>query len=454
MQTVERDTPSVTLKKTDKIYAGLIGFGTVGTGVVKVLKENAALIKDRLGCELVLKRVADKDVSRDRGVKLDDGVLTSDAMDIINDPEISIVIELVGGTGIAKTFIMEALSAGKHVVTANKALLSTHGKEIFQKAAEKKLDIGFEASVGGGIPVIKALREGLAANRIESIYGIINGTANYILSKMTNEGGKFEDVLRRAQEKGYAEADPSYDVDGIDTAHKLAILINLAYGTYIDVNDIYTSGISSISQHDIKFAKEFGYRIKLLAIAKAGDGRIEARVHPTMVPASHPLATVDGVYNAIHLEGNAVGSVMLYGLGAGMMPTASAVVADLMDIARNMRKGISERVTPLAYTAEAIKDVALKPIDALEIPYYIRFLAVDKPGALSKISGVLGVHNISISSVIQKDRKIGGAVPLVILTHNALERELRSAIEEIQSMDIIHDKIVYIRIEENLGAAN
>jgi len=454
MQTGERGTPSVTHMKADRIYAGLIGFGTVGTGVVKVLKDNAALIKDRLGCELVLKRVADKDVSRDRGVKLDDGVLTTDAMDIINDPEISIVIELVGGTGIAKTFIMEALSAGKHVVTANKALLSTHGKEIFQRAAEKKLDIGFEASVGGGIPVIKALREGLAANRIESIYGIINGTANYILSKMTNEGGKFEDVLRRAQEKGYAEADPSYDVDGIDTAHKLAILINLAYGTYIDVNDIYTSGISSISQHDIKFAKEFGYRIKLLAIAKSGDGKIEARVHPTMVPASHPLATVDGVYNAIHLEGNAVGSVMLYGLGAGMMPTASAVVADLMDIARNMRKGISERITPLAYTAEAIKDVALKPIDSLEIPYYIRFLAVDKPGALSKISGVLGAHNISISSVIQKDRKIGGAVPLVILTHNALERELRSAIEEIQSMDIIHDKIVYIRIEENLGAAN
>lgn len=454
MQTAERNSPSMTSQKTDRIYAGLIGFGTVGTGVVKVLKENASLIKDRLGCELVLKRVADKDTVRDRGVRLDDGVLTPDAMDIINDPEISIVIELVGGTGIAKTFIMEALEKGKHVVTANKALLSTHGKEIFRKAAEKKLDMGFEASVGGGIPVIKALREGLAANRIESIYGIINGTANYILSKMTNEGGKFEDVLRRAQEKGYAEADPSYDVDGIDTAHKLAILINLAYGTYIDIKDIYTSGISSISQHDIKFAKEFGYRIKLLAIAKSDDGKIEARVHPTMVPAQHPLSTVDGVYNAIHLRGNAVGSVMLYGLGAGMMPTASAVVADLMDIARNMRKGITERITPLAYTAEAVKAVALKPIDSLEIPYYIRFLAVDKPGALSKISGVLGAHNISISSVIQKDRKIGGAVPLVILTHNALERELRSAIEEIQQMDIIHDKIVYIRIEENLGAAN
>ncbi len=450
----ERHTAGVTFKKGQRINVGLIGFGTVGTGVAKVLKENANLIKDRLGCELVLKRVADKDIARDRGVKLEDGVLTTDAMDVINDPEVSIVIELVGGTGIAKTFIMEALDRGKHVVTANKALLSTHGKEIFEKAAEKGVDIGFEASVGGGIPVIRALREGLSANRIESIYGIINGTANYILSKMTNDGGKFEDVLRRAQEKGYAEADPSYDVDGIDTAHKLAILINLAYGTYIKLSDIYTEGISSISQHDIKFAKEFGYRIKLLAITKAVDGEIEARVHPTMIPAAHPLSTVDGVYNAIHLKGNAVGSVMLYGLGAGMMPTASAVVSDIMDIARNLKKNISNRLTPLAYTEEAVRDIKIREIACLDIPYYIRFLAIDKPGALSKISGVLGAHNISISSVIQKDRKIGGAVPLVILTHNAHEKELRSAVAEIQKMDIIHDKIVYIRIEENLGAAN
>ncbi len=450
----ERHPSGAALKKAQRINVGLIGFGTVGTGVAKVLKENAQLIKDRLGCELILKRVADKDIVRDRGVKLDDGVLTANAADVINDPEISIVIELVGGTGIAKTFIMEALDKGKHVVTANKALLSTHGKEIFGHAAVKSLDIGFEASVGGGIPVIRALREGLSANRIESIYGIINGTANYILSKMTNDGGKFEDVLRRAQEKGYAEADPSYDVDGIDTAHKLAILINLAYGTYINLSDIYTEGISSISQHDIKFAKEFGYRIKLLAITKAIDGEIEARVHPTMIPAAHPLATVEGVYNAIHLRGNAVGSVMLYGLGAGMMPTASAVVSDLMDIARNLRKNISNRLTPLAFTEDAVRDVKIRHIDSLEIPYYIRFLAIDKPGALSKISGVLGAHNISISSVIQKDRKIGGAVPLVILTHNASEKSLRAAVDEIQKMDIIHDKIVYIRIEENLGAAN
>ena len=433
-----------------KINVGLIGLGTVGTGVAKVLKENSAVIRERLGAEVVLKRVADKDLTKDRGIKFDEGVLSSDAKDVLNDPEISIVIELVGGTGIAKNFILDALERGKHVVTANKALLSTHGKEIFEKAAQKGLDIGFEASVGGGIPIIKALREGLAANRIESIYGIINGTANYILSKMTNEGGKFEDVLRRAQEKGYAEADPSYDVDGIDTAHKLAILIKLAYGAHVNLSDIYTEGISRINQLDIKFAKEFGFRIKLLAIAKSVDGEIEARVHPTMVPASHPLATVDGVYNAVHVRGNAVGSVMFYGLGAGMMPTASAVVADIMDISMNIKKGISNRLTPLSNA----RQIKTKEAATLEIPYYIRFLAMDKPGVLSRISGVLGEHNISISSVIQRDRKVGGAVPLVVVTHNALERELRTAIEEIQKLDTILEQVVYIRIEENLGAAN
>lgn len=454
MLTAEKHSARAAEKGVQKINVGLIGFGTVGTGVAKVLKENASVIKDKLGAEIVLKRIADKDITRDRGVRLDEGVLTTDAKALLEDPEISIIIELVGGTGIAKDFIMEALDRGKHVVTANKALLSTHGKEIFKKAAEKGVDIGFEASVGGGIPVIKALREGLAANKIESIYGIINGTANYILSKMTNEGGKFEDVLRRAQEKGYAEADPSYDVDGIDTAHKLAILINLAYGTYISLKDIYTEGITSINQLDIKFAREFGYRIKLLAITKSVDGKIEARVHPTMVPAAHPLANIDGVYNAVYLRGNAVGPVMLYGMGAGMMPTASAVVADIVDIARNMRMNASHRLTPLSYTDAAVKDVVIRETDSLEIQYYIRFLAMDKPGVLSKISGVLGQHNISISSVIQRDRKTGGAVPLVIVTHHALERELRAAIAEIEKMDIILEKIVYIRIEENLGAAN
>lgn len=436
-----------------RINIGLIGLGTIGTGVVKVLKENSSIIRERAG-EIVLKKVADRDIHRDRGIKLDEGVLTEDAMDVINDPEIQVVIELIGGTTDAKRYILEALGKGKHVVTANKALLSTHGREVFSKAAKAGLDIGFEASVGGGIPIIKAMREGLVANRIESIYGIINGTANYILSRMTNDGGRFEDVLKKAQEKGYAEKDPAYDIEGVDTAHKLAILISLAWGVHIRLEDIYTEGISRITQLDMKFAKEFGYRIKLLAIAKSDDGRIEARVHPTMVPAAHPLASVDGVFNAIHLRGNAVGPVMFYGLGAGMMPTASAVLADVVDICRNIQKGVANRLPAMPFSEGEKGAARLKDISDLNAQYYLRFFALDRPGVLSKLSGVLGSHNISISSVIQKDRKIGGAVPLVIVTHNALERELRSAVQEIEKLDIIHDKPIYIRIEENIGAAN
>jgi homoserine dehydrogenase len=435
-----------------KINVGLIGFGTVGTGVVRVLQENGPIIRDKLGCEVFLKRIADLDLSRDRGVKVKKGVLTENADEIINDPEISIVIELIGGTTAAKDLIMRALESGKHVVTANKALLSTHGKEVFQSAAAKELTIGFEASVGGGIPIIKALREGLSANRVESIYGIINGTANYILTKMTSEGRRFEDVLARAQKKGYAEPDPTYDVEGIDTAHKLTILINLAYGTYSRLEDIYTEGISRITELDVEFAREFGFRIKLLAIAKASDGAIEARVHPTMVPESHPIAKVDGVFNAVFLHGNAVGETMFYGRGAGMMPTASAVVADIMDICRDLTRGVPARLSPLSYTQNAVKDIDIKNMDDLEIPYYLRFSALDKPGVLSKISGVLGAHNISISSVIQKGRKVGAAVPVVIITHNAREKELRTAISEIEKFDVILDRVMFIRIEESLGA--
>jgi len=434
-----------------KINIGLIGFGTIGTGVVKVLKENAKVIQERLGAEIVLKRIADKDISRDRGVEVDKSILTSDAQDIINDPSIPIVIELVGGIEPAKTFILKALNKKKHVVTANKALLSKHCEEIFKTAAANNADIGFEASVGGGIPIIKALKEGLVANKINSIYGIINGTANYILSKMTNEGGKFEDVLKKAQEKGYAEADPTYDVEGIDTAHKLAILINLAYGTHIRLEDIYTEGISKITPLDIKFAKEFGYKIKLLAITKEEGGKIEARVHATMIPAHHLLATVDGVYNAIHVKGNAVGSVMFYGRGAGMMPTASAVMADVVDICRNINKKATQRVSPLSYIEESVKKIEIRHIENLEIPYYLRFSVLDKPGVLSKISGVLGHHNISILSVMQKDRKVGGTVPIVIMTHHAREKELMAALGEIDKMDVVLDKTVYLRIEESLG---
>jgi homoserine dehydrogenase len=437
----------------DRINVGIIGFGTVGTGVVKVLTENAGVIRDKLGCKVVLKRVADLDVERDRGVRLKEGVLTEKAMDVIKDPDIAIVIELIGGTTAAKELIIEALDAGKHVVTANKALLSTHGKEIFQAASARSLLVGFEASVGGGIPVIKALREGLSPNRVDSIYGIINGTANYILTKMTNEGGRFEDVLARAKEKGYAEVDPTYDVEGIDTAHKLAILINLAYGTYSSLDSIYTEGISRITELDVEFAREFGYRIKLLAIAKASGGEIEARVHPTMVPATHQLAKVDGVFNAIFIHGDAVGDTMYYGRGAGMMPTASAVVADVVDISRDILAGTTARLKPLSFTDSAVKEIKIRAMDDLELPYYLRLSVVDKPGVLSKISGVLGEHNISIASVIQKGRQAGEAVPLVITTHNAREKEFRRAIGELEKLEAVLDRVMFIRMEESLGAA-
>ncbi len=434
-----------------RINIGLIGLGTVGTGVVRLLRENDDIIRDRLGAEIVLKRVAVSDLSKGRGVDLEHEIMTADARDVITDPEIAIVVELVGGIEPARSFILEAVGEGKSVVTANKALLSTHGMEIFDKVDGAGVDIGFEASVAGGVPVIKAIKEGLPANRITSIYGIINGTANYILSKMTHDGGSFDEILRDAQEKGYAEADPTYDVDGIDAAHKLAILVNLAFGTPVGLDRIYTEGITNITPMDINFATEFGYRIKLLAIAKDRGGRIEARVHPTMIRKDDMLATVEGVYNAIHIYGNGVGPVLFYGKGAGMMPTASAVVADIIDICRNINKGISGRVPPLSCLEGKVRSVDVWDINELEIPYYIRFSAIDRPGVLSKISGVLGDHNISILSVIQKDRKVGDAVPLVIVTHHARERELVAALTEIDEMDVIKDKTVYLRIEEQIG---
>ncbi|MFQ5480798.1 MAG: homoserine dehydrogenase [Thermodesulfobacteriota bacterium] len=437
----------------DKINVGLIGFGTIGTGVARVLLDNAAVISERLGSEVVLKRVADRDTGRDRGLSLGEGVLVNDAELILNDPDISIVIELVGGTGVAKDFVVKALEGGKHVVTANKALISTCGPELFGKAAAKGLDIGYEASVGGGIPLLKSLTEGLVANNIESMYGIINGTANYILSAMTNEGGSFDEVLRVAQAEGLAEADPSYDVDGIDTAHKLSILLSLAYGIHLPPEEIFTEGIRAISSVDIKFAEKFGWRIKLLAIARSGADGIEARVHPAMIPARHPLSAVEGAYNAVFLKGDAVGSVMLYGLGAGEMPTASAVVSDVVDICRNIKKGISRRVEPPYGGSMGAAGTALKPMEELSMPYYVRFSALDRPGVLSKISGVFGEHGISLSSVIQEEREEGGIVPLVLVTHHAVERSFRDAVAEIENLDIVENKAVYVRIEERTGGA-
>jgi len=433
------------------IKVGLIGFGTVGSGVVKVLQKNSGLVEKRLGSRVVLKRIADIDIETDRGVKLKPGMLTNKAEDVIKDPEIHIVMELIGGIEPAKTFILKAIRNGKHIVTANKALLALHGDEIFREANRCGVDVNFEASVGGGIPLIRSIKEGLVANRIQSIYGILNGTSNYILSKMTDEGRSFKEVLKEAQEKGYAEADPSYDVEGIDAAHKLAILIRLAFGTPLRFNEISIGGISEITPLDIEYSREFGYKIKLLAISKVDHGKIEARVHPTMIPETHLLSTVDSVFNAIYIQGDAVGPTLFYGQGAGQMPTASAVVGDLVELGRNLLVGATSRRVPLlSFQEPAIEKIPLKKMEDVVVPFYMRFSAVDRPGVLSKISGILGKNEISISSVIQKGRQINGAVPVVMMTHEAREKNVHRALREIDKLNVILGKTMLIRVENEL----
>lgn len=430
-----------------RIGVGLIGFGTVGTGVAKVLFENAALISRRVGVPVELLRIADLDITRDRGVAVPPGVLTTDAKQVLTDPAIDIVIELVGGYDFAKRVMLEAIAAGKHVVTANKALLALHGEEIFEAASRQGVDLGFEASVGGGIPVIRALTEGLAANRIESIYGIINGTSNYILSRMTHEGQSFDAILKDAQQAGYAEADPTFDVAGIDSAHKLAILVGLAYGTPVNVKDIYTEGITHITPTDIAYAKEFGYTIKLLGIAKLVAGEVDARVHPTMVPMADPIAKVDGVYNAIQLVGDAVGDVMLYGRGAGSMPTGSAVVSDVIAIGRNLLKGAAGRVPPASFQRDQRRPIRMKPIEEISSLYYLRFMVVDRPGVLAQIAGELGRCGISISSMLQQGRREGQTVSVVIKTHMAQERDVQAALREINRKAFVSEPATLIRVE-------
>ncbi|MBI5043508.1 MAG: homoserine dehydrogenase, partial [Nitrospirae bacterium] len=423
------------------------GFGTIGPGTAKILINNAEIIRRRLGAPVVLKRIADLDIKKDRGVKLEKGVLTEKAEDILNDPDIDIVIELIGGYEPAKKFILKAIENGKNVVTANKALLAVHGEEIYKAAASKGVDIGFEGSVGGGIPIIRVLKEGLAANKILSIYGIINGTSNYILSKMTNEGKAFSDVLSEAQRLGYAEADPTFDIEGIDSAHKLAILTTLAFGTPVKFDNIYTEGITKVTPLDIEYAKEFGYKIKLLAISKMDNGEIEVRVHPTMVPNEYLISTVEGVFNAIYIAGDAVGETMFYGRGAGDMPTGSAVVSDIIEIARNIINNSIGRVPSPSFQLNERKELKIKKMDEIVCPFYLRFMAMDNPGVLSKISGVLGEHNISIASMIQKGRKEGGAVSVVMMTHVAKEKDVQDALTEIDRMSFVSAKTAFIRVE-------
>ena len=434
----------MTSKKS--INVGIIGFGTVGSGTACILIENADIIKRRLGIPVKLRKIADLDIKRDRGVKLGDVQLTNDAKGLITDPDIDIVVELIGGYKPAREFILEAIKNGKHVVTANKALLAVHGEEIYAAAEKAGVTVGFEASVGGGIPILRALRDGLAANQIESIYGIVNGTCNYILTLMTNEGRKFDEVLKEAQAKGYAEADPTFDIEGIDSAHKLAILTMLAFGTPVKFEDIYTEGISKITPLDIEFARDLGYKIKLLAITKRAGREVEARVHPTMLPGDLSIATVDGVFNALNVVGNAVGSTMFSGRGAGDMPTGSAVVSDIMDIGRDMVSGCAGRMPVAAFRER--EQLKIRKMDDITSCYYLRFTAMDKPGVLSRISGVLGKNSISIESVIQKGRGSAEAVPLVMMTHDAVERNVRSALAEINTMDCVAGPTMVIRVEK------
>lgn len=446
-------------ERTTAVGVGLIGFGTIGTGVVKVLQRNAAVIEQRLGFPLRLVRVADIDTRRDRGVDLSGVQFDADSEGLIDDPRVEIAIELIGGTDAARRLILRAIEAGKHVVTANKALLALHGRQIFDAAERRGVDVAFEASVAGGIPILRSLREGLAANRIRSLHGIMNGTTNYVLTEMEHTGELFEVVLKRAQDLGYAEADPSFDVDGIDAAHKLTLLATMAFGAELTFKEIPTEGIRGLSPLDFDAASELGYRIKLLGIAKVhpaggepgGEERIEVRVHPTMIPATSLLAHVEGAMNAVAVTGDAVGPTLFYGAGAGELPTASAVVADLIEIAREIRRGSAGRVAPLSYVPGKIEPRPLVPLGDLTGRCYLRFTAVDRPGVLAHLAAVLGEFEISIESVIQKGR--GGAaeaVPVLMQTHPAREDAVRRALEIIDRLPDVTAPTRLIRIEEGL----
>jgi homoserine dehydrogenase len=434
-----------------EINVGLLGLGTVGTGVVRLLQQNLSPIQEKLGAKLTLKRIAVRDTKKDRGVSLEPGILTDDFASVLADPEISIIVELIGGYSPAREYVLTAIENGKHVVTANKALLALHGEVIYAAASRKGVEVRYEAAVGGGIPVLSAIKGNMAANRFWTVFGILNGTCNYILTRMTREGADFATVLKNAQELGYAEADPTFDIEGIDTAHKLCLLVTLCFGTRVDFKDVHTEGIGSISALDIDFARRFGYRIKLLAIGKRDGERVEARVQPTMVPIDDPLAGIEGVYNAIRVTGDYVGTVMFSGRGAGMEPTASAVVGDIMAIARNILVGVGRRSAPLGFLDEKIISLPMKPVGETVSKFYLRFSVPDKPGMLAKIAGALGENGVSIKSMIQTAQRQGEAVPVVIVTHEAREMDVRKALEMIEALEITAEKTRLLRIEDNLA---
>ena len=429
----------------NQVNIGLLGVGTVGSGVVEILNNNAEIIKKRLGFDLNLKRVCSKSIS-DKAKKIVQNVLTDSYKDLFQD-DIDIVIELVGGYDFAKNFILQAIEHKKSVVTANKALLARHGFEIFSKAFENKVDVGYEAAVAGGIPIIKAIKESLSANNINSIKAIVNGTCNYILTEMFKKEVSFEDALKDAQQKGFAEADPTFDIEGMDSAHKMAILSSISFGDNVTEYDVFTEGIKEISLLDIKFANEFGYTIKLLGITRLVDDKIDVRVHPTMVKKSDILAKTDGEYNAIKIKCDMADDTVYIGKGAGSLPTASAVVADVMDIARNIKHNSPLRIPLMSFPFNYVRKREVVDINSLEMDYYLRFSVEDSAGVLSKISGILGENGISIKSVVQLN-KGENWVPLIIVTHQAREKSIQKALEKIHKLDVVKSKTLLIRIDD------
>jgi homoserine dehydrogenase len=430
------------------INVGLLGIGTVGGGTWEVLGRNAGEIRRRAGRAIRITQVADREVKKANSIVKGKAKVVSDAFQVVRAKDIDIVVELIGGTRIARELVLEAIANGKHVVTANKALLATHGNRIFAAAQKRGVMVAFEAAVAGGIPIIKALREGLSANRIEWIAGIINGTSNFILSEMRDKGIAFADALAEAQRRGYAEADPTFDIEGVDAAHKLTILSALAFGIPMQLGKCYREGISRLTREDIAYADAFGYRIKLLGIAKRSEKGIELRVHPTLVPARRLIANVEGVMNGILVKGDAVGATLYYGAGAGAQPTASAVVADLVDVTRLITADPEHRVPHLAFQPDQLSDTPILPIEDVHSCYYLRMRVVDKPGVLARITGILADSRISIDAMVQKEPGEGERqVDIVMLTHRALERDVNRAMARIEKLPTVPGKVTRIRLE-------
>lgn len=431
------------------IQVGLLGIGTVGSGTFKVLERNREEIARRAGREIAIAMVADLDTERAERIVRGRAVVAKNAQDVIANPDIDIVIELIGGYTVAKDLVLKAIAAGKHVVTANKALLATHGTEIFAAASERGVTVNFEAAVAGGIPIIKALREGLTANRIEWIAGIINGTSNFILSEMRGKGLPFDDVLKEAQRLGYAEADPTFDIEGIDAGHKLTIMSAIAFGIPMNFKEAYTEGISKLTREDIRYAEQLGYRIKLLGITRRTERGIELRVHPTLIPAQRLIANVEGVMNAVLVKGDAVGQTLYYGAGAGSEPTASAVIADLVDVTRLLTADPTHRVPHLSFQADRLANTPILPIGEVETCYYLRMRVKDVPGVLADITRIFADQSISIDAMVQKEAQAGeDQVDIIFLTHNAIEKHVRAALATIEALPVVLGQVTLIRQED------